>query len=1111
VLTLGLVLALGVRAPERLTAGPADQYLGALGPDGRTLYFVSNEESTAQIYAQDIERGIPRLLFDEVADTSWPRPSPDGRHLLYISYRTDAKGDVCVRDLDAAGAAGPRRCLTDDKTADVQAIWMPDGGSIAVVMRAGLHDDFELRRVGLDGARGDVLVPGNLTSPAISPDGRWLAYVPVARGANDIGPSFLAHAGGALELFRLGAGAGPVRVALDLPGVSGFPAFSADGKWLYFTQFLNDTNLDTSVDGKDNGVLFRAPFADGRVGAPEQLTSARASCQYPVPARDRLVATCLEAGTLDVYTLPLEGGVPPDWTAARIDDELSASRDRWEQLLLLARRGGDAAVLRQMIRLHLELGEYESALFYAGRLQRVDAVAGTVLAELAAQRKAERELARGELSERFVREARARLERLAAMTGPLALVVASEIHDTLGEEQPARAALEHLPTPARSAALDHLPTAARSAAHDHLPTEDPFVAALYAERLLALYRDDPRYFVLYQPLAERELEHAQAFVRELVRGADAAERARRTEAWLKKVDPDSDLAFLLALERALADLTPATQEPVRASVFELYRKNKEWARRKALVGETVNRAIAEDNEYLLYNFANTWVSFVPRERAERRHAERMFRDAVLERAYVEEARGDVSAARGHFYGVTLQTDSLEAHAGTIEMRVAEHKDPSADYAQLKASDVVQRYARAYMLARGLPGEHDPARHEQAAQQALAELEAIALVAPQRDEVHALWGYVATQRWLRTGDRLAAVEANAHLLLALDLARGRPRHRAAILDALARVQASVGNHAIALGWLEERAKLPFTGDLPRLAHCLALARARFHSEAVSAAVTAIDECVDQAQHGLDRFRPLVLDRSGLYHLVAGDPAGAALRYGVLWPLVEHAGGPEAARNRLVAQIGWTAALLGVHDGAKALEHVAAAERILAAGAPAPFAGPYGRGQAVGAAAPGDYKLLLDGLRGQAHLAAGQLPEAAAAMIRRRDGLMARLEKTGLDEDRHELAAAEAQLALVASRRKQPDEALARVEAGLRQWDAWADRTGTPVDDLGLALLAAYAELHLMDGVPLARLGLDLPKRLDASYARLSKVRNPDWEPMRERLELYLVLMNLGRNR
>ena len=48
-----------------------------------------------------------KLAFDEGADVTWPRLSPDGKRILYISFRDDAAGQLCVRDLPDKH----RRCL----------------------------------------------------------------------------------------------------------------------------------------------------------------------------------------------------------------------------------------------------------------------------------------------------------------------------------------------------------------------------------------------------------------------------------------------------------------------------------------------------------------------------------------------------------------------------------------------------------------------------------------------------------------------------------------------------------------------------------------------------------------------------------------------------------------------------------------------------------------------------------------------------------------------------------------------------------------------------------------------------------------------------------------
>ncbi|MEI9947777.1 MAG: hypothetical protein WDO74_02080 [Pseudomonadota bacterium] len=50
---------------------------------------------------------------------TWPRISPDGKALLYVSFREQATGELCVRNLPEGDG---RRCLTGSGAA-LQAEW----------------------------------------------------------------------------------------------------------------------------------------------------------------------------------------------------------------------------------------------------------------------------------------------------------------------------------------------------------------------------------------------------------------------------------------------------------------------------------------------------------------------------------------------------------------------------------------------------------------------------------------------------------------------------------------------------------------------------------------------------------------------------------------------------------------------------------------------------------------------------------------------------------------------------------------------------------------------------------------------------------------------------
>jgi hypothetical protein len=192
-------LARGGRSPgleslRFMSSGPA------FSPDGKTLAFTARAGGGDVLVLVD-ERGRTLRRIDlPLRGVETPRWSPDGRRIV-VSGTADGRSDLWSVNRDGTGL----QRLTDDRWAALLPAWSPDGGSIAFVTDGGAVADDGAPRSGpwrialLEVATGRVaLVPGQEgggnTSPAWSPDGRWLAWVGESGGVP------------ALQLHRLGSG-----------------------------------------------------------------------------------------------------------------------------------------------------------------------------------------------------------------------------------------------------------------------------------------------------------------------------------------------------------------------------------------------------------------------------------------------------------------------------------------------------------------------------------------------------------------------------------------------------------------------------------------------------------------------------------------------------------------------------------------------------------------------------------------------------------------------------------------------------------------------------------------------------------------------------------------
>ncbi len=194
----------------------------SLSPDGKTVAFVSRADGDFDVYVQRVGGHNPiNLTPDCSKDDSGPAFSPDAER---IAFHSECEGG----GLFVMGATGESRRKLADAGHDPS--WSPDGGKLVVASEALINP---LARRGqsivsvLDLASGTSrrLIEQDAVQPTWSPDGRRIAFWGLRGGMGG---------GGTRDIWTVAAEGGePVDVTND-PHIDWNPAWSADGRHLYF-------------------------------------------------------------------------------------------------------------------------------------------------------------------------------------------------------------------------------------------------------------------------------------------------------------------------------------------------------------------------------------------------------------------------------------------------------------------------------------------------------------------------------------------------------------------------------------------------------------------------------------------------------------------------------------------------------------------------------------------------------------------------------------------------------------------------------------------------------------------------------------------------------------
>ena len=162
-------------------------YAPRLSPDGSRVAFVRHENNNDDVWVKALPNGpVSRVTFSPELDLL-PQWTPDGQNL---TYRNGPLGEGFLWSMRADGTGEPE--LVFEGFVASKGVWSPDGVWL-VIRRAGIIGEESARdilafRPGVDSEPVPLMAtPGFWEqAPAISRDGRWLAYSSNETGRHEV-------------------------------------------------------------------------------------------------------------------------------------------------------------------------------------------------------------------------------------------------------------------------------------------------------------------------------------------------------------------------------------------------------------------------------------------------------------------------------------------------------------------------------------------------------------------------------------------------------------------------------------------------------------------------------------------------------------------------------------------------------------------------------------------------------------------------------------------------------------------------------------------------------------------------------------------------------------
>jgi serine/threonine-protein kinase len=324
----------------QLTTDPALEVQPAISPDGRAVAYAAGTSSGTRIYVRQVGEGRATPLTDEtITSQAHPRWSPDGGRILFLAQQA-------AFSVPASG--GPiRQEIPAVRGRISSAAWSTNGQAIAYAVGDSL---FVRDTIGTTRLLARLFEPSLCTW---SPDDTLIAcasgnanYLNVGSDLGNLSPN-------RIVICRVTDGS--ITAITDSTSLNVSPAWSADGRWLYYVS-----------NRKGPRDVYALRITRGHAaGEPVRLSTGLGSQSISISANGTRIAYAVYSDKSNIWSLPLPSRPPvsaaaarPVTTGSQIIESPRLSRDnRW--LYYDSDRAGNADIYR----MSLPAGEPERLTF----------------------------------------------------------------------------------------------------------------------------------------------------------------------------------------------------------------------------------------------------------------------------------------------------------------------------------------------------------------------------------------------------------------------------------------------------------------------------------------------------------------------------------------------------------------------------------------------------------------------------------------------------------------------------------------------------------------------------------------------------------------------------